>query len=480
MTKSTRMYGTMMAALGIALLRPIATASVVRQPGPRGRIEPAAATPQQPRVISPYGRLPLSFQPNRGQASARVRYIAHGSGYALFLTDEGAELAVSLPRPGSIAAVSLRLVGATPTPTLTPTGELAGKVNYFIGEDRRMWLTGIPTYSGVSYRQEYPGIDLTFRGHDNQVDYAFQLAPGADAGAVRLSIAGARRVSLDARGDLIADLPETAIVQRRPAAYQRFGATRTVVDARYVLLGRGTVGVRLGPYDRTIPVVIESALVYSTYFGERTSDTAFGIAADAAGSAYIVGSTTLIDLPGETRAACESGRNAFVAKLDATGSTLIYATYLGGDSDDLARGIAVDNSGSAYLVGNTISSDFPIVNAIQASNAGSGDAFIAKLAPSGDALVYSTYLGGGGSDIGQGVSLDPSGYVYITGFTRSTNFPTANPVWSVGATTIGGAFLVKLNPAGTAVVYSTRLGGGRRRSDDAGGFNVDAAGIYEP
>jgi hypothetical protein len=218
-----------------------------------------------------------------------------------------------------------------------------------------------------------------------------------------------------------------------------------------------------------------TALVYSTYLGGSGGDGAEGIAVDSSGNAYVAGTTTSTNFPTAhpLQAVLHGGQDAFVAKLNPAGAALVYSTYLGGNSYDLGQGIAVDSSGNAYVTGYTVSTDFPTVSPIQGVFGGYIDAFVAKLNPGGSALVYSTYLGGGGEDEGYGITADSSGNAYVTGSTRSTNFPTASPIQAVLRGS-GDAFVAKVNPAGSALVYSTYLGG----SSGGGGTGiaVDASG----
>jgi uncharacterized protein (TIGR03437 family) len=248
-------------------------------------------------------------------------------------------------------------------------------------------------------------------------------------------------------------------------------------------------------------------LTYSTYFGGGSSDGANAIAVDAARNVYIAGWTFSADLPTVSAVQPKAGgvslsdnkRDAFVAKLDPSGSTLLYCTYLGGTGDDVANAIAVDSSGSAYVTGRTPSADFPVVNAYQSTKGGGASAinvFVAKLSPSGSALVYSTFLGGDNSDFGEGIAVDAAGNAYVTGSTESKDFPVVNPIQGslAGASSTSevclcsdpslpsvtwfcecqDGFVSKLSPSGKNLIYSTYFGGAN--SDGGNGIAVDAAG----
>jgi len=263
--------------------------------------------------------------------------------------------------------------------------------------------------------------------------------------------------------------------------YQNVAGRRRAVSARYTFTGTDRVGFAVGAYDPSKPLVIDPVLAYSTYLGGNGYDLGYGIAVDQAGDAYVTGSTTSPNFPTvNALQPASGGYDAFVTKLNANGSALLYSTYLGGSDSDQGKGIAVDQAGDAYVTGSTSSTNFPTANALQPARGSYGsDAFVTKLNASGNNLVYGTYLGGSGNDGGNGITVDSAGNAYVTGSTSSTNFPTVNalqPAYNESA--YGGgrydAFVTKLNPSGSALVYSTYLGG----SDDDGGYGiaVDQAG----
>ena len=215
-----------------------------------------------------------------------------------------------------------------------------------------------------------------------------------------------------------------------------------------------------------------SALVYSTFLGGSGYDYGFGIAVDSGGNVYVTGQTDSGDFPTQNpiQGTFSGGWDAFVTKIDPTGSALVYSTFLGGSGEDWGKGIAVDNAGNACVTGQTNSGDFPVQNPVQGTFGGGWDAFITKIDPIGSALVYSTFLGGSGDDWGNGIALDPSGNAYIAGETNSLDFPVQNPIQG----TLAGswdAFIIKINPAGSALVYSTFLGGSAE--DHGNGIAVD-------
>ncbi len=432
-------------------------------PGHRGSGAMAGARGTEARV---FGAGALSFEPNRGQTAPAVDYLARGPGYGVFLTAGEAVLAF-----GDRTPVRLRLLGASPAPEVTGLGGLPGRVNYLVGDDPDGWMAGVPTYSRVRYRGVYPGIDLVYHGAGGRLEYDFVVAPGADPGTIRLGFGGVAGVGTDARGGLVLTTPTGVIRQAKPYLYQEIGGVRSPVSGGYLLEG-DRVGFSLGRYDPDRPLIIDPVLSYSTYLGGTAGEEGRGVAVDASGSAYVTGVTSSADFPtrGPAQPVGGGSSDAFVAKLDPGGS-LVYATYLGGSAADEGSGVAVGSSGGASVVGTTSSADFPTRSPVQATRAGTSDAFVARLDPSGAGLAYATYLGGSNAEEGRGVALDPSGRAHVTGMTRSANFPTRNPVQAARG---GGwdAFVAALDPAGSALSYSTYLGGG---GTDAG-FDVAVSG----
>ncbi len=462
----------------------------------------------------PLADVPLSFEPNDGQTDARVKFLSHGHGYTLFLTPSEAVLALWKPTATHDAqALRVKLLGANPDPRIVGEGELAGRTNYFIGKDPARWRTNVPTYARVRYRDVYPGIDLVYYGaHERQLEYDFVLAPGADPHAIALGFAGARRLALDAAGDLVVTFADGGtVLHKAPVVYQERDGRRETVDGRCVLRKDHRVGFELAAYDRTRPVFIDPGLVYATYVGGSQDDQPTAVAVDAFGNAYVTGVTGSGDFPttaGAFRTMPPGGGNMFVTKVAADGSGLVYSTYLGGDQFDnfeQGRGIAVDAAGSAYVTGDVgQGGDFPTTPGAFQRTFGGGyeDAFVTKLSPDGSALVYSTLLGGGDEDEGDGIAVDASGAAYVTGRTSSNNFvckgialpipcctgfhagtcnypttpgafQTANAAATAAA--IGmNAFVTKLTPDGAGLAYSTYLGGSH--GDKAVGLAVDATG----
>jgi hypothetical protein len=395
--------------------------------------------------------LPMSFAPNRGQFAPDVRFAAQGAGYQLAATDGGLELALGRER------VRLAIPGH-------PRGgaELPGTANYLLGGDPRQWRTNVPTYREVVYPHAWPGIDVGVYGTAGRFEYDLRVSAGADPGAIRLDFGAPAALAEDG------SLRIGALRQPPPETYQ--GGRR--VASAYVLNADGTVGFRLGRYDRAQPLVIDPVLTYSAYLGGNGNDSGRAIAVDAAGGAYVTGETQSTNFPAGMP---HGGSDAFVVKVAPGGSAVEWSTYVGGDGLEQGNGIALTGDG-VIVGGSTTSADFPTAGTpVQTSRHGIRDAFVTKLSPSGTP-IWSTYLGGGDADDGNAIAVDPSGNAYIAGTTGSSDFPGTPPNSAAGG---DDAFVSKLTAAG-ALGYSAYVGGdgndaGAAIAADAGG-NAYVAG----
>lgn len=483
---------------GIAHLTPPVAASALLHATPHHRPEsihaknPAPSQTNQAaqtRLSEAYGKLPLQFETNQGQADAQVKFISRGQGYSLFLTATEAVLALrkaggertkNKAKPSSSVAsvVRMKLVAANPHSQVSGREPQAGRINYFTGNDARRWRADVPTFARVQYDDVYPGIDLVYYGNQRQLEYDFRLAPGANPNNIRLTFDGANKLEIDrATGDLILHVTEGQVRQHKPVIYQEVNGVKHHVAGHYVLANNQQVSFQIDDYDTTKPLVIDPVVSYATFLGGSAEDFGNSIAVDDAGNAYVTGYTYSTNFPVVGAAQSNPGGtnsfyDAFVTKLNAEGSALIYSTYFGGDRDDIANSIAVDSIGNAYLTGQSQSSNFPTTaNAFRRTST-MPDAFVTKLDANG-ALAYSTLLGssGNGSD-GRGIAIDRAGNAYVTGGTGGiTTTPGAFQTASTSGET---AFVTKLNPDGSALVYSTYLGG--RTTDFGRGIAVDSAG----
>ena len=429
---------------------------------------PDAAT--KARLTAAYGQLPLSFETNVGQFDPQVDFISRGSGYTLLLTSREAVLSLRE------TVLRMKFAGSEPNPRVTAQDELPGKVNYVFGNDPGKWRTGISTYGKVAYQDLYPGIDLVYYGNQRQLEYDFVVSPGADPDVIALTFDGADQLNVDAQGELVLQTSGGEIRQRKPVIYQELDGVRYEVAGAYKLRDGNTVGFQLGEYDASRPLVIDPVLVYSTFIGGANVDTGADITVDASGNAYVTGTTQLLVVPSTfptTAGAFDTthnggSRDAFVTKLNPTGSALVYSTFLGGSDLDSASGIAIDSSGNAYVTGSTASPDFPTTaGAFDTTRSGFRDAFVTKLNPSGSALVYSTLLGGIDDELGRSIAVDTSGNAYVAGTTTSAGFPTTPGAFdtTINANEVFEAFVTKLNSTGSGLVYSTFLGGSNGSGD---------------
>ncbi len=440
----------------------------------------------------PFKSLPLRFELNAGQTDPQVRFIACDQSSQMYLTAREMVLRVFEPRsanarPGDIekaatdsAVVRLRAVGANPNPRIAGLDRLPGKTNYFLGSDPKKWRTNVPSFAKVKYENIYPGIDMIYYGNEGNLEYDFNVAPGADPSRVALSVEGADGVRINEAGDLVLRTAVGEVTQHAPRIYQEVNGNRREIAGGYKLIESSPaiqnpkskiqnhlVAFDVAGYDATKPLVIDPELVYATYFGGSAGTDVTGPAVDAVGSVYVTGDTFAHDFP--TKEALQGtnrhsqGLSAFVSKFSPDGQSLVYSTYLGGASgfgaNDFGMGIAVDSTGAACITGLTSSTDFPTRNAIQSQYGGSQDIFVTKLSGDGASLIYSTYLGGSGSDVPRGIKLNASNDAYIYGQTGSGNFPTANPSQPGYGGGSSDGFLSVINSDGSQLLYSTYIGG---------------------
>ncbi|HVG77612.1 MAG TPA: SBBP repeat-containing protein [Patescibacteria group bacterium] len=384
---------------------------------PVGQAEAAAILTPRP------ARPALAFEPNQGQADPAVKFLARGRGFGLFLTQTETVLVVSpaagaARRPGADggeatapSVVRMRLVGADASPTVTGLAPLPGRVHSLVGDPDR-WRRDVPTFARVQYADVYPGISLVFYGREGQLEYDFVVAPNADPDAVVMAFDGAQNLKVDDDGDLVIATGAGDVRMRRPVIYQEIGKERRPIEGGYVLDG-DRVRFRVAGHDPSHALIIDPVLGYSS--------------------------------------------------------------ILNGSSDDQGFAIAVDSSGNVYVTGTTISSNFPVSPIpVQATRKGESDVFVTKLDATGLIIVYSTFLGGSGADAGTAIAVDSNGSAYIAGTTNSNNFPTTAASFQPGTRGGDEAFVARLGPDGSALVFSTYLGS--NGSDSAFGIALDGVG----
>jgi hypothetical protein len=455
------------------------------------------------QLSASFGRLPLTFEPADIEGGS---FLCRGPGSRVLLSPVEAILtfdsALTTPRRVSTveaftsrstgeaptgSPLQIRLLGANNNSRAVPEEEMPTKVNYFIGNNPARWRTQVSTYGKVHYQGVYPGIDLVYYGNQQELEYDFVIAPGANPEEIAWCFEGAEWIQIEDSGSLLVHTIGGKVRQRRPIAYQIVKGERNEISAKYVIEkseGR-TVRFEIGEYDRALPLIIDPVLVYSSFLGGAGNDKGWDIAVDNNGNAYLTGETTSANFPTNNALYPTNGggvlRDVFVAKLGVEGTNLVYSTYLGGSGDDAAFGLALDVAGDVYLTGVTASPNFPIVGqAISTNLHGSAvlglypyDAFVVKLSSGGSNLLYSTFIGGTQNDGGNAIVVDNAGQIYVAGATDSSDFPT-NGTTRPFAGGFHDAFVLKLTTGSTNLIYSSYLGG---QGDDFGfGVAVDSAG----
>jgi hypothetical protein len=424
----------------------------------------------------------------------------------------------------------MHIVGARAKATIVPEYSIEGITNYYLGSRT---ITKLQHYSSVRAKNIRPGIDIVYHGNERELEYDLVIHPSADTNALWLRFEGSRPVLAD-NGDIVLKTVEGEVRQHRPRVWQEANGQRTEVDCHYVLAKSGDVGFVLSNYNRSVDLIVDPVISYSTYLGGTTSDTVSGIAVDSSGYAYITGSTLSPDFPVTNGTTYQGSQDVFVTKLNSSGTGLVYSTFIGGTGQDTARAIALDNAGNAYVTGSTSSTNFPVTvnqfpsgehafvlklgttgnivystalagnnfdsgsaiatdasgsayvtgstssttfpvtaGAYKTTAPGGGDAFVAKLSANGQ-ISYATYLGGSANDAGLAIAVDASGNAFIGGITSSSNFAATLGAYATASAGGDDGFVVKLNPAGSALVYATYLGGAS--ADTVLGLAVDAAG----
>ncbi len=445
-----------------------------------------AAVPSQTSLV----RLPLIFEPNQGQTAPQVQFLAHGAGHGLFLTGDGAVLSMR-DSAGKTAVIRMALDGANKNPAASGDEQLPGKSNYFIGNDPAKWHRDIPQFARVSYENVYPGVDLVYYGNQGRLEYDFKIAPGADPKQVALRFETPQKLRVDAHGNLLLG---NDVRLEAPHVYQKVGDHERQVAGRFALHGN-RVTFEIGDYDRNRALIIDPTLGFSTYLGGSADEACSvivgltspppgcpAVAVDSALNIYIAGSTTSTDFPtagSPFQASNAGGADAFITKLDPTGATILFSTYLGGDGRDTAAGVGVDSASNVAVAGTTTSTNFPTSSSpFQAGPQSGTHVFVSEVDSAGHTLLYSTYLAGGGADAASGLAEDVRGKLYVTGTTTSSNFPTTTASFQPAPLATSQSFMSKIDPTllGTSsLVYSTYFGGGNPATGTTigGGIAVD-------
>ncbi len=509
--------GGLVPKLPVSSLNQSASASFVPSEPP---LDVQFAPGQLPLGRLHLGQLPLRFEPNQGQTNPQVKFLARGADYGLFLTPDQAVLTLGGRARNSV--VRMQLAGANPSAAVSGNEPLPGRSNYFIGNNPAKWHRDIPQFAQVRYQGVYPGVDLVYYGKQGQLEYDFEVAPGADPRAIAFQFKGPQRPHIEGNGDLILATGGGEVRLKAPRIYQASETGQQPVSGRFFVRRDGKVGFEVAAYDHSRALVIDPVLTYSTYFGGSGDEACSAIAGvviagvasppsgcpavaiDASSNIYLAGSTTSADFPLTPQPATDpppaafqttlaTAPDVFVTKLNSAGTAILFSTYLGGDGADTSAGVAVDSAFDVVVAGTTTSSNFPVsASAFQGTRASAGaHAFASKLDAAGHTLACSTYLSGNGVEAARGLAVDFKDKIYVIGTTTSNNQPDATHSFpaTLGAIQVASLgtsqfFVSKLDPGligFASLVYSTYFGGGSPLNGVTvgGGIAVDAnANIY--
>ena len=435
----------------------------------------------------------INFEANAGQVEARFPFVARGGDVSFFFSD-GGEVSLDM-REGVVKA---SLAGANARAAAEAEEPLSGRFNYLLGNDPSQWVRDVPTFGRIRYRAVYPGIDLVYYGSGGRLEHDFVVAPGADPRRIRMRLSGVNSMEVDSQGDAVLRVGTRSIAWKKPLLYQSVAGLRRRVEGRYRVESRSELGFEVGVYDPLRPLIIDPVVVYSTYIGRGGNETASRLAVDNNGNVYLTGVSTdnsYPTTPGSSALTPPLARgNIVVTKLNADATELVYSTIFGGAGIDLGLGIAVDSQGAAYITGATTSDDFPTTAGVLQRTYGKpvgefantpalGDCFITRLNSAGNAISFSTYLGGSGLEACSSIVLDATGNIYVTGGTSSPNFPVSEGAFQRSFRGGRGtypvlknadAFVAKLNNNATKLIYGTYIGG---NGEEAGtSIAVDADG----
>lgn len=433
------------------------------------------------------GRLPLVFFENAGQLAPDVQFAARSGGVAAFLGDASFSVRLARPagdEPGVYRGVQLRytFLGAASGAKLAAEDPTGGAVSFMKGAEAAAWRVGLPTFGAVRYAGLYPGVDAIVRDADGRLEYDLVLGPDAELDRVAIRCEGADRLELDEAGRLVAETEFGEVRQDAPTTWQNHAdGTRSEVRSRFVLLSGDTFGFTLEGRDPSATIVIDPGITYASYLGGSLNEHGCGVSVDDDCALYIAGDTLSLDFPvtpGTFDTTHNGDVDSFVAKIVGIGNAMLWATYIGGTLGDFGHGVIVTAAGETYITGGTSSTDYPVTaGAYDTSHNGKNDVFVTRLNATGTALIYSTFIGGTGGEGslgGQGIAVDASGAAYVTGFTDSPDFPTSFGAYDASPNGLSDSFVTKLAPDGSALVYSTYVGGSNL--DVANAIDVDGAG----
>ncbi len=402
------------------------------------------------------------FIKNEGQMDSHIKYYEWMSN--TIFTEQG--IFFCLNENKNIISVRLQFMNSEKDSKICGENRLKGKANYFIGNDVSLWKRNIPVYRTVTYRNIYKNIDIQFSAEDNEIYLQIILKPGANIEDIKFSFNDVDMLSLNEKGLLIISKDNRKFTINKPSFYQDIKGEKVNISGGFYIINIKTIGFRVDKYKRKLPLIVKQEFIGTTYFLKRFKETFTKITTDKSGNDYITGCTSPDSFPISVGLPIENiTKDAVVMKFQKLSKSFIYLIFIGGGSRECGVSISIDDSGNLYLIGDTSSKDFPILNAFQQKyEGGENDIFITKINPSGDNLIYSTFLGGSNHDNAADIAIDNKRNAYVTGSTKSTNFPTQNPIQPQKGEYYD-AFITKINESGKALIYSTYLGG---NSWDAG------------
>ena len=478
----------------------------LKHPSPQISDEKVLSVEERKSISENFGQVPLHFEVNQGQAAQDVRFVSRSNGRALLLKQNEAQLVLPNKKNKQPDVLKMKLAGANDNPIAEGLDELQGRTNYFIGNDKTKWQKDVPTYGRVKYSNVYDGVDLVYYGNQRELEYDFIVAPNTNPDVIKLNFENAKDIRIDANGDLILKTGNHTIRQHAPIAYQEINGQKREVGSRWSVVRKeegekGRRGEReknksairnpqsalevafiVGDYDKTKPLIIDPVISFSTLLGGSAGDdiftfeAGFSITTDASGNVYVAGVTPSGDFPKLNPYQANNGGfyDAFITKLNPTGTALLYSTYFGGSDDDRIYSIALGATNEMFVSGFTYSTNFPTMTPFQANNRGSNDGFIARFTSSG-ALSYSTYIGGNSQDSANFIKNEGSNIVTFAGSTSSIDFPVMNAIQpnNAGNTDF---FAGKLNLSNNTLIFSTYLGGIGSDSMNFSSGAVDSSG----
>jgi hypothetical protein len=430
--------------------------------------EKQSIEPSTPSPINVINSQPMRFVENQGQWDPQVAYMARKQGMTAWLQKDRITFQFEKrDAPDHAQGITMQMTFENASEWVSLTGEekQLSKHNYFIGNDRSQWRSGVSSYAQVVYRNLYEGVDLRMREAADWLEYDLLLSQGADLSDVVICLEGLKGLHIDENGNLVLETEFGPITQEPATAwYETSSGDRIPVACNFRLIDAQRYGFSV-ENDLGLALVIDPGLEWSTFLGGNNDDHCISLGLTATGQIIITGATMSVDFP-TTPGAYDttfsgSACDGFVSCLSADGSQLLWSTAIGGNSADVLFDVALDGSGRVIVAGSTYSSDFPTTpGAYDTTHNGTSDGMIVCLSSDGSQLLYSTYLGSAAQDMIVALDVSNAGDAVVGGYTGSVNFPTTTGAYD---TTYNGgardAFVTRITADGTALVYSTYIGG---------------------